>query len=148
MKSLWTEADRREIDSRVARLSPDAAPLWGRMSAPQMIAHLTQAVLMATGELPVADRKTPLRFPPLKQFAVYLMPFPRGLPTAPELLARRPAGDWAREVAELRGAVERFVSHGRTASWARHPAFGALSAHAWGVLTYRHADHHLRQFGA
>ena len=27
------------------------------------------------------------------------------------------------------------------------PAFGPLSARGWGVLTYRHLDHHLLQFG-
>ena len=28
-----------------------------------------------------------------------------------------------------------------------HPAFGKLSPRAWGVLAWRHTDHHLRQFG-
>jgi hypothetical protein len=28
-----------------------------------------------------------------------------------------------------------------------HPLFGALSAAEWGRFSYRHADHHLRQFG-
>lgn len=37
-------------------------------------------------------------------------------------------------------------------SWAddlstRQPAFGRLTRPAWGVLSYRHIDHHLRQFG-
>lgn len=147
VKSLWRDADRREIDERLARLNADTVPLWGRMRAPQMVAHLTQAMMMATGELPVRDRRTFLRFPPLKHIGVYLLPFPKGLPTVPELLAREPAGDWSGGLTELRAAVERFVAHGRSGSWARHPAFGALSAHAWGALAYRHTDHHLRQFG-
>ena len=33
------------------------------------------------------------------------------------------------------------------AEWQEHPAFGRLARRAWGVLAYRHLDHHLRQFG-
>jgi hypothetical protein len=29
-----------------------------------------------------------------------------------------------------------------------HPLFGPLTWREWGVATYKHADHHLRQFGA
>ncbi|MGH9801334.1 MAG: DUF1569 domain-containing protein, partial [Blastocatellia bacterium] len=28
-----------------------------------------------------------------------------------------------------------------------HPAFGKLSTKDWGALTYKHMDHHFRQFG-
>ena len=28
-----------------------------------------------------------------------------------------------------------------------HPRFGALSHKEWGIFVWRHADHHLRQFG-
>ena len=117
------------------------------MNASQVVAHLTQAVMMASGELPVRFRRTPLRLTPIKQLAVYLLPFPKGLPTAPELLARQPVGDWPTETAELRAALDRLVRRERSAPWPKHPVFGNLSARAWGVLVYRHTDHHLRQFG-
>src|ERR1051325_4628074 len=29
-----------------------------------------------------------------------------------------------------------------------HPLFGPLTWREWGVATYKHADHHLKQFGA
>jgi len=76
---------------------------------------------------------------------------PAALPAlapAPELLARPPA-TWQADVAELQALVDRLVARGREATpWPEHPAFGKLSRRAWGVLTYRHIDHHLRQFGA
>jgi hypothetical protein len=43
--------------------------------------------------------------------------------------------------------LERFAARDRKAPWPVHPLFGPLSARAWGVLTIRHCDHHLRQFG-
>jgi hypothetical protein len=87
-----------------------------------------------------------LRYPPLKQFIVYLAPFPKNVPTAPELLAR-PPGDWAGDVTALLSLVDRVVARGQSATWGQHPLFGALSPSGWGVLMYRHVDHHLRQFG-
>ena len=29
-----------------------------------------------------------------------------------------------------------------------HPLFGPMTWREWGVATYKHTDHHLRQFGA
>jgi uncharacterized protein DUF1569 len=96
----------------------------------------------------VASKHLPIRYPPLKQFIIYVAPFPKSAPTAPELLTRFPAA-WQADVAELQALVDRFVARGRESSpWPEHPAFGKLSHRAWGVLTYRHMDHHLRQFGA
>ncbi len=94
----------------------------------------------------MAPNPLPIRYPPLKQFIVYLAPFPKNLPTAPELLARSPR-DWHADVADLQALVHRFTPRGAGGRWPEHPAFGKLSERAWGVLVYRHMDHHLKQFG-
>lgn len=101
---------------------------------------------MALGELPVKPRRLPIRYPPLKQFIIYVMPFPKGAPTAPELVCRK-ATDWPAEMVELEGAFDRLVAKDASAPWLDHPAFGRMTRRAWGVLIYRHTDHHLRQFG-
>ena len=147
MKTMWDAPCQREIRDRVARLSPEHKGAWGKMSAPEMVCHLGESLKMALGDLPVARKNVPIRYPPLKQFIVYLAPFPKNVPTAPELLAR-PPGDWTGDVTALLGLVDRVVARGRSAAWEKHPVFGALSPRAWGVLMYRHIDHHLRQFGA
>ena len=117
------------------------------MSAPQMVCHLAESLKMALGDLPVASKNVPIRYPPLKQFIVYLAPFPKNVPTAPELLARSPR-EWSADVADLQSLLNRFAARGAGSAWPEHPAFGKLSGRAWGVLVYRHMDHHLRQFGA
>lgn len=144
MKSLWNERDRRILGERIARLTPDRQPLWGRMNAPQMVAHVAAAVRMATGELPVRLRKTHFRYPVIKQLLVYFVPVPRGLPTD-RALQVDPA-TWDGDVADLLQVMETFAARDRKAPWPAHPALGALGPHAWGVLTHRHLDHHLRQF--
>jgi hypothetical protein len=116
------------------------------MTPLQMVAHLSDSLRLASGELEVAPKKVPLRFSPLKQVVLYLLPIPKGVPTLPELIARKP-GDWSHEVAGLREELNGLVERGAEALAPSHPAFGKLSAKQWGVLIYRHMDHHLRQFG-
>jgi hypothetical protein len=87
-----------------------------------------------------------LRYPPMKQLILYYLPFPKGAPTAPELLARKP-GEWTVEIGQLRDQLDQFVRRGPAATMRVHPVFGRLSGKAWGTLVYRHMDHHLKQFG-
>ena len=147
MKSIWQEKDRREITDRVGQLARDRRAQWGTFTAPKMVCHLAESLKMAMGDLQVAPKSSPIRYPPLKQLIVYLAPFPKGVPTAPELLAREPR-EWADDVADVQSLLARAGAARTTDSWPEHPAFGKLSTRAWGVLIYRHVDHHLRQFGA
>jgi hypothetical protein len=146
MKSIWKPDVRRELRDRVERLTPQHAAKWGRMTAAEMVAHLNDALRMASGELAVAPKKVPLRFPPLKQLGIYWAPIPRNLPTIPELIARRP-GDWMIEIADLSRQLDSVARRGPGDMAPAHPAFGSMSGKAWGALVYRHMDHHLRQFG-
>ena len=146
MKSIFNPQDHRELHDRVQCLEASLKPQWGKMTAVQMVAHLSDSLRMASGELEVAPRKVPFRYSPLKELVLYLLPMPKGLPTAPELIARKPGG-WSEEVADLRDQLNGLVQRGAEALSPTHPAFGTLSAKQWGVLIYRHVDHHLRQFG-
>ncbi|MFL5598050.1 MAG: DinB family protein, partial [Gemmatimonadaceae bacterium] len=145
-KTLSDARARQELLDRLERLSPDARPLWGRMSAPQMLAHLADWMLMAKGDLNTAAKKRILRYPVVKQLVIYWLPWPKGVPTAPELLGRTPL-EWTIERAAVRQHVQSFAKLDPKAAWPDHPAFGKITPRAWGVLGYRHMDHHLRQFG-
>src|SRR5690349_427838 len=98
-RTLWNERDRAELLARVDKLSPDITPAWGKMNATQMMTHLNEWMRLATGELTAAQRKLPMRFPVIKQIVIR-MPWPKGVPTAPELLARESSG-WESEKADF-----------------------------------------------
>jgi hypothetical protein len=146
VKTMWNASDRKELGDRLSRLEPGASRRWGTMTAPQMLAHLTDALRMAVGEIAIPSKKLPIRYTPLKQLIIYWLPFPKGAPTAPEIVSRV-AADWPSECATLAGLMQRFAERDRAARWPDHPAFGRLTGNAWGVLVYRHMDHHFRQFG-
>ena len=147
MKSIWQDEATRELHGRVARLGWDAPAQWGKFTAPKMVCHLADSLKMAMGDLKVPSKKLPIRFTPLKQLIIYVLPFPKGAPTAPALLARAPQ-EWANDVADVQALLDRAASARTTVSWPEHPAFGKLSKKAWGVLIYRHMGHHLKQFGS
>lgn len=147
MKTLWNAADREELCRRLERLTPEAERQWGRMSAPQMVAHVVDCLRMSIGDLHVPSKKLPIRFTPIKQLLIYCLPFPKNAPTAPEVIGRV-AADWPSECRTLATLIDRFAARDRSGDdWPEHPAFGTMSGGSWGVLMYRHTDHHFKQFG-
>lgn len=149
MPSIWTDAHRDDLMRRMWTLTPAHTARWGRFTVQAMVAHLNDAVRMATGDLVVGpNRRAPafLKWPPVRYLIIHQLPMPKSAPTADELLARGDGADLAREqqtCATLFDGLPR-----RTTLAAAHPAFGALIRHDWGALIHKHTDHHLRQFGA
>ena len=142
MKSLAQPTTRQEVLTRIDSITDDRKPLWGKFTARAMLDHIARATEMAAGERDVAPKKLPVRFFPLKQLFIYLLPFPKGLPTSPELLTDSP------EPLEKSKETMRRLITSFDPKTCDHPAFGKMSSRAWCVLVYRHCDHHLRQFGA
>lgn len=145
MATAWDPSFRGSLAERVTRLTADARPAWGKLNAAGMVAHLNDSYRMALGDLKIAPRKTPFRYPPLQQLLVYVLPMPRNVPTAPELLARCSQAELAEEQRAFQELLNR-VATAPEGSLVPHPAFGHLSHKAWGVLIAKHVDHHLRQF--
>ena len=148
MGSILNEADRTAIRERLAGVTADSAPRWGRFDAAGMLNHLRRSARMALGDLPVACKgKRAFQVFPLKHLILHVVPFPKGAPTAPELLSPDVAPVDALR-AELLSLVERIAAGPREGDGPVHPLMGRLSYREWGVATYKHMDHHLRQFRA
>lgn len=145
-KTMWEETTRRELIERLGRLTPETAPRWGKMNGPRMLAHIGSSMRMGKGEIVVTFKNHPAQYSPLKQIIIYLLPFPKGAPTAPELLSRD-ISDWNENIADVQSQIESFATWESRGSLPVHPLFGKLSGREWGVLGYRHTDHHFRQFG-
>lgn len=146
MPTVWNPTQREQLLARLSQLDPAAAPRWGTMSPPHMVTHITDQMRIALGELPCKRINVPFRYFPLRELVVYVLPWPKGAPTAPEMIARAPQ-QWDDEIAQFERAIARVLGRHEHGSFTEHPAFGNLSQRAWGVLMYRHIDHHLRQFG-
>jgi hypothetical protein len=146
MKTIWDPDCRQQILARLERLTPYARPVWGQMTAAQMLAHLADPLKAAMGSKTVSVKSSAFSNPIVRTLIIYCMPWPKGAPTAPEFIHAHEEhfGD---NLIALRTTLEEFVASGDSARRKPHPAFGQLSEKAWGRLVYRHLDHHLRQFG-
>ncbi|MBL0938463.1 MAG: DUF1569 domain-containing protein [Gemmatimonadaceae bacterium] len=146
MSTLAEASARAALASRIRQLALDTTPAWGKMSAQRMLAHCADAMRMAYGEFPVAPRDTPLtRNFFVKRLILYVLPFPKSAPTAPELLVRD-ITDGEIERQALLELIARFPGETSRTEWPAHPLFGPMSAAEWGRLGYKHLDHHLSQF--
>ncbi len=150
MKNLFDSARVAEITTRINALRPDSPRQWGRMTAPQAVAHLSIGLEAALG-----DRQVPRLFIGrliggfVKKVALCNdNPIAKNAPTAPSYIVadERYLG---RERAKLLALVNRFASGGPAVCTKEpHAFFGTLTPDEWAVLMYKHLDHHLRQFNA
>jgi len=147
MRSLFDRRERAALQRRIARLTPDAPRRWGRMTAHQMVCHLTDAVEGAFDADAEAPGTGALSRQPLKWLVLHVLRWPRGTMQSPERLTRRRPTEWHSDVAALRDAVERLAARDPMAPWPASGVFGRLSREEWGALLRTHIDHHLRQFG-
>ena len=149
MGSILNERDRAEIVRRLLSLTASSAGRWGSLDVVGMLRHLNLSARMTVGELEVPSvNKRALQVFPLKHLLLYVLPFPKGAPTAPELKPAVAAESLEEERAALLALVERIGTGPRDGAGPAHPLFGPLTWREWGVVTYKHFDHHLKQFGA
>ena len=148
MGSILNESDRAAIVSRLHSLSASSTARWGKMSVVGMLRHLGLSAQMGLGQIPVASaNKRPFQVFPLKHLILYVFPFPKGAPTAPELKPGEVAS-FEEERASVLDLLDRIGAGPREGAGPAHPLFGPLSWQEWGVVAYKHTDHHLKQFGA
>jgi len=68
----------------------------------------------------------------------------RNLPTVPSFVIRR-ADDVDTEKKKWIESIRQYAAY--TGDGFIHPFFGTMSKENTGYMVYKHADHHLRQFG-
>ena len=147
MGSILNETDRATIVKRMRLLSTSSTRRWGSMDVTGMLKHLHLSTLMALGEMDVPSaNKRAFHMFPLKHLLLYVVPFPKGAPTAPKLKPAD-AASLEEERAALLELIERLGTGPSEGAGPDHPLFGPLTWREWGVVTYKHADHHLKQFG-
>jgi hypothetical protein len=150
MKNFFERPDRESILDRLDRLQPGATRQWGTMDVAQMCAHCAIALEVAAGDV---TKKQAF-------IGKVLAPFVRGKvlrqagrlsknsPTDPTFVVSDPR-DFEKERARLVALAKRCGEAGAHAADGRvHSFFGKMTGEEWGVLMYKHLDHHLRQFGA
>lgn len=150
---IFDAASRADLLRRLKSLTAGTSARWGRMTAGQMVCHLSDSFRTALGERQVAPVKNLLLQTVVKWVAFRTpMPWPRNSKTHPTLDQTNGSGtpptDFASDVAQLEQLIERFGAAEDRMAGVPNAFFGKMTRKDWGCWGYRHCDHHLRQFGA
>ncbi len=149
MKDLFETARVEEVKQRIARLRPHSERLWGKMNAPQALAHCSKGFELASGDMRPPRVLIGRIIGPIIKPKVFGNdePLRRNSPTVKGLVIQDDR-DLAEERARLYGVIDRFVAAGpKGCTTHPHSFFGPLTPQEWAILMYKHLDHHLRQFG-
>lgn len=147
-RSIFEPPARAEVLDRIGKLSPQSTARWGKLSVERVVPHMADQIRMALGDIPIERASGPLRFPVMRYLLIHVLPWPKGRAEAPQQAFTTSPSQFETDRGVLRDLVERIGERAQQRQWPPNPVFGALNARDWGVLTYRHLDHHLRQFGA
>lgn len=149
MRSIFIPADRESLSLRLAELEPGASRQWGKMDPAQMLHHCALGLEAGMSDRPLKQALLGKVLTPFIRGMVFgERPFRRNAPTDPSFVVADACAFEAERI-RLATLIDRFVQRGpESAAKVPHLFFGRLSGREWGILVYKHLDHHLRQFGA
>lgn len=149
IRNLFDAAAVKEIKHRAALLRPDSDRQWGRMTAAQAMAHCSKGLEWAVGDsIPPRMYLGRIIGKIVKPMVLRNNePMRRNSPTATDLIVQDER-DLDAERKRLSTLIDRFAAAGPKGCTSHpHSFFGRLTPDEWAILTYKHLDHHLRQFG-
>lgn len=134
----------------LGKLTADAIPKWGSMSAQRMVEHLTDSIRMASGEVPQKLEIPEDRIAKSLEYLASEKPMPQNFEAsfAPK--------DTPLRNEEIDLAIDEFVD-----AWLHfdevyeknpehteiHPYYGPLNYAQWQRINAKHLTHHFTQFG-
>ena len=143
---------KNDFISLLKQTSTDTLPAWGKMGLQQMVEHFSDAVRSASGKLSITQIFTPEEnLPKMRAFLMSDKPFRENTPNP--LMPETPGPVRNKTIdealAELRQEIDTFFSvfQNNNQQQTRNPFFGDLDFEQNVQLLYKHALHHLRQFG-
>lgn len=139
VKNLFDQEVKQDIIDRINKLSPQSQRQWGKMDVAQMPLGAAVCKHKLQGSCLIK-----LIGPLFKSQLFNDKPFKQNLPTDKSFKIANPK-DFENEKQNLIQMINNFSEN--TMSGEPHPFFGKLTKEQWSKGTWKHLDHHLRQFG-
>lgn len=146
--NIFNHEENLQLQNRLQNLTSATTPLWGKMNASQMVLHCQKPLDVADGKLILKRSLIGFLFGKLaKNSFLKNEELQKNMPTAPQFkIESTPEFEKEKEV--LMALVKKFGTMGpKVIANKKHPFFGVMNDEEWGILQYKHLDHHLRQFG-
>lgn len=147
-KSLYLPEVYQDCLERIAKLTNESKPQWGKMTAAQMLAHCAEIQEVTNGkELQNTPFIIKLFKGMIRNTVVNKKPYSKNTKTHPQY-KQATEKDFDTEKKRLLEALNKFVSMTEEeAEQIQHPLFGKMTIEEKGWSVYKHLDHHLTQFG-
>ena len=149
MKTIFDAAVREGLIARIASIDGSEKALWGKMNPQQMLKHCIIFDEWVLGENAPTYKRSFIGLVfgrlALKSVMKDDGPLGRNTPTLAEFKVRERQGDVGIEKAKWIGILPRYARFSNPRFI--HDFFGKMTEEQIGRLAYKHADHHLRQFG-
>lgn len=149
IKNVFDIDVANEFIDRINKLTPETKPLWGKMNAPQMLAHCCVTYEYIYDDIhpkPNAFKKFILKAL-VKNLVVGEKRYKQNNPTAPEFIMKVDK-DFEKEKERLINYILKTQELGENYFDNRDShSFGPLSKVQWNNMFSKHLDHHFAQFG-
>jgi len=149
LPNVFDKAVSDQLIARINKLTPESTPLWGKMSAPQMLAHCNVTYEMCYEDIhpkPGFIGKVLLNLF-VKNQVISEKNYGKNLRTGPQFLVTDNK-DFEKEKQRLIDYINRTQKLGANAFEQKEShSFGKLSSIEWNNMFYKHLNHHLEQFG-
>ncbi|MBO9591886.1 MAG: DUF1569 domain-containing protein [Niabella sp.] len=149
MTDIFSPEGAQAMITRIEQLTPGSKPLWGKMNASQMLAHLCvmyETVYTDKHPKPKGFLKWIMKTF-IKKTVVGDTPYKRNIKTAPHFLITS-TRDFEKEKERLTGYIRQTQELGGAHFNGKEShSFGPLTQTEWNTMFSKHLDHHLRQFG-
>jgi len=149
MGNLFQPEAATGIVMRIAALKPEAHALWGKMNVAQMLKHCQAPLEVSLGERNLKHSFIGKLFGKVaKKKMLGEEPFKKNLPTDASFVVKDERNFYD-EHHKLMSLIRQFSETNPDTIAAKvHPFFGRMTKEEWGILSWKHLDHHLKQFGA
>src|SRR5579862_9233215 len=141
MKNLFDPTVVNEVQTRLGKLELRSAPRWGKMTAPQMLAHCSVSMQWAVVEVVPEKGSLPARLMGrLVKPMVFRNedPLRKNSPTAKSLMVADER-DFGAERERLLGLIDKFAAGGPAGCTKNaHSFFGKMTPEEWAILMYKH----------
>ena len=144
-KDMFDPAVKQDIVNRINYLTSETQRKWGKMDVSQMLAHVQLPINCAYGTHKVKGSFLLKLLGPLFKGILYNdKPYKQGMPTDPTYIVVD-AKNFETEKQTLLNLVKKFSPDAIVLL--NHPVWGKMTKDQWSKATWKHLDHHLKQFG-
>jgi hypothetical protein len=146
MASFFDQNTYEELQSRLKNIESEMLPKWGKMNAAQMINHCQGPLKMAVNKPDMTMKSNWFIKVLFKKMMYNSKPYKKNVPT-PVKFRSTGGFNFQKEKVNLQKWMGELWEDRNNENRTPHPVFGRFTKEQWGIMQWKHLNHHFKQFG-